>query len=551
MRKWAPLAAVCLGTFMLLVDVTIVNVALPDMAVDLHTSFSSLQWVIDSYAVALAALLMGLGSLADLRGRRRVYLAGLAVFAAASLASGLAASPGLLIAARGVQGIGGAAMFATTIALLNASYQGRDRGTAFGVWGAVAGASAAVGPVLGGLLTEALSWRWIFFVNLPVSAVAVALTLAAFGADRRPATARFDLAGVLAFTAGAAATTFGLVRASSLGWAAGQTIGLIAAGLAAFVIFVLIESRARQPLLQVSLLRRPAFAAVMVAALLLNAAAFAYLAYSSLWLQTVLGLSPVQAGLAGAAPMSLSAFVVSVAIGRFLHAGNPRWIIGGGMVLVGAGALLQAGLGPQSGWPHLVPGLIVAGIGVGLATPTLVSSAMSAVPVHSGGMAAGAVNTMRQLGYAFGIAVLGSVFSARVVHVVTHRSGQPAVAHAITGGQAQRLLAGLPAGQRDAVDQVVHAASAAGLNAAFLLAGALGLAGSLIVVAALRRAPSQPSPAGARRPDAVRVEAHPAGDGTVGTGPVHGGPVVAGPGDVGPGGGTNPRSAGAAEGAPV
>ena len=149
MRKWMPLIAVCLGTFMLLVDVTIVNVALPDMAVDLHTSFSSLQWVIDSYAVALAALLMGLGSLADLRGRRRVYLAGLAVFAAASLASGLATSPGLLIVARGVQGVGGAAMFATTIALLNTSYQGRDRGPAFGVWGAVAGASAAVGPAAG------------------------------------------------------------------------------------------------------------------------------------------------------------------------------------------------------------------------------------------------------------------------------------------------------------------------------------------------------------------------------------------------------------------
>jgi EmrB/QacA subfamily drug resistance transporter len=546
MRKWAPLAAVCLGTFMLLVDVTIVNVALPDMAVDLHTSFSSLQWVIDSYAVALAALLMGLGSLADLRGRRRVYLAGLAVFAAASLASGLAASPGLLIAARGVQGIGGAAMFATTIALLNASYQGRDRGTAFGVWGAVAGASAAVGPVLGGLLTEALSWRWIFFVNLPVSAVAVALTLAAFGADRRPATARFDLAGVLAFTAGAAATTFGLVRASSLGWAAGQTIGLIAAGLAAFVIFVLIESRARQPLLQVSLLRRPAFAAVMVAALLLNAAAFAYLAYSSLWLQTVLGLSPVQAGLAGAAPMSLSAFVVSVAIGRFLHAGNPRWISGGGMALVGAGALLQAGLEPQSGWPHLVPGLIVAGIGVGLATPTLVSSAMSAVPVHSGGMAAGAVNTMRQLGYAFGIAVLGSVFSARVVHVVTHRGGQPAVAHAITGGQAQRLLAGLPAGQRDALNQVVHAASAAGLNAALLLAGALGLAGSLIVLATLRHPPSHPPSSGAGRLDAARVEANPADDSTVDDGTVDDGTV-----DDGTGKGATPASTGAAESASV
>ena len=551
MRKWAPLAAVCLGTFMLLVDVTIVNVALPDMAVDLHTSFSSLQWVIDSYAVALAALLMGLGSLADLHGRRRVYLAGLAVFAAASLASGLAASPGLLIAARGVQGVGGAAMFATTIALLNVSYQGRDRGTAFGVWGAVAGASAAVGPVLGGLLTESLSWRWIFFVNLPVSAVAIALTLAVFGADRSQAAGRFDLAGVLAFTAGAAATTFGLVRASSVGWAAGETIGLIAAGLAAFVVFVLIERRARQPLLQVSLLRRPAFAAIMVAALLLNAAAFAYLAYSSLWLQTVLGLSPVEAGLAGAAPLSLSAFVVSAAIGRFLHTSNPRWIIGGGMALVGAGALLQAGLDAGSAWTHLVPGLIVAGIGVGLATPTLVSSAMSAVPVHSGGMAAGAVNTMRQLGYAFGIAVLGSVFAARAGHVVAQQGGRPAVAQAISGGQAQRLLAGLLPGQRDALDQVVHAASAAGLNAAFLLAGALGLAGSVIVLAAMRGRPSHPSSPGARQPDAAGVEASPADDGAAYDGAADAGTLHGGQVDNGTGEGTTPQSTGATESAAV
>ena len=507
MRKWAPLVAVCLGTFMLLVDVTIVNVALPDMAVDLHTSFSSLQWVIDSYAVALAALLMGLGSLGDLRGRRLVYLAGLAVFAAASLASGLATNASLLIAARAVQGVGGAAMFATTIALLNASYQGRDRGTAFGVWGAVAGGSAAVGPVLGGLLTETLSWRWIFFVNLPVSVAAVVLTLAAFGADHRQSLAGFDLAGVLAFTAGAAATTFGLVRASSVGWGAAQTVGLIAAGVASFVVFVLIESRARQPLLQVSLLRRPAFAAVMVAALLLNAGAFAYLAYSSLWLQTVLGLSPVQAGLAGAAPMSLSAFVVSAAIGRFLHVSNPRWIIGGGMALVGAGALLQAGLGAGSAWTHLVPGLIVAGIGVGLATPTLVSSAMAAVPVRSGGMAAGAVNTMRQLGYAFGIAVLGSVFSARAAHEVVARGGRPSVAQAVSGGQAQRLLASVPAGQRPGLDQIVHAASAAGLNGAFLLAGALGLAGAVVALAGLRRRPTLPD--AFRRQDAGQTAARP------------------------------------------
>ena len=345
MRKWAPLAAVCLGTFMLLVDVTIVNVALPDMAVNLHTSFSSLQWVIDSYAVALAALLMGLGSLADLRGRRRVYLAGLAVFAAASLASGLAASPGLLIAARAVQGVGGAAMFATTIALLNASYQGRDRGTAFGVWGAVAGGSAAVGPVLGGLLTETLSWRWIFFVNLPVSAAAIALTLAAFGADRRQATGRFDLAGVLAFTAGAAATTFGLVRASSVGWAADQTIGLIAAGLAAFVVFVLIERRARQT----------AAASLAAAPPGLRgdhdrraAAQRGGVRLPGLQLAVAADRARPEPG-AGRAGRGGAAVPVRLrgqrGIGRFLHASNPRWIIGGGMALVGAGALLQAGLG--------------------------------------------------------------------------------------------------------------------------------------------------------------------------------------------------------------
>ena len=192
MRKWLPLVAICTGTFMLLVDVTIVNVALPDIATDLGTTFSQLQWVVDVYALALAALVLGAGSLADLYGRRRLYLIGLVLFALASLACGLAPNAGCLIAARGVQGIGGAIMFATTIALINTSYEGRDRGTAFGVWGAVVGASAALGPILGGALTE-LSWRWIFFVNLPVCVLAVVLTLTAVAggpAAERPAARR-------------------------------------------------------------------------------------------------------------------------------------------------------------------------------------------------------------------------------------------------------------------------------------------------------------------------------------------------------------------------
>jgi EmrB/QacA subfamily drug resistance transporter len=497
MRKWLPLIAVCLGTFMLLVDVTIVTVALPDMAVDLSTSFSALQWVVDIYTLVLAALLLGMGAVADLRGRRRLYIGGLAVFAVASLASGLAHSTTMLIAARGVQGVGGAAMYATTIALLSSSYQGRDRGIAFGVWGAVSGAAAAAGPILGGLLTQSLSWRWIFFVNLPVSVVAIVMSRRALAPDRPAGARQLDLPGLATFTLAAGAATYGLIRAAADGWTGGVTIGLLAAGLAAFAAFAVVEHRSSAPLLDLSLLRRPAFAGVLAAALLLNAAAFAYLPYTSLWLQTVLRLSPIRAGLVGSAPMSLAAFVVSALIGRFLHATNPRWIIGGGMALVGAGALLQATLSAQSGQLALLPGLIVAGIGVGLATPTLVSSAMGAVPQQSGGMAAGAVNTARQLGFTFGVAVLGSAFAARVAHLLAAGGARRVSAPAISGGQAQAVLARVPAAQRGQLDQLIHAASAGGLNAALLIAGAVGLAGAAIAVLTMRRPAS--AEAGARR----------------------------------------------------
>jgi EmrB/QacA subfamily drug resistance transporter len=486
MRKWIPLVAVCLGTFMLLVDVTIVTVALPDMAVDLRTSFSGLQWVIDVYTLILAALLLGMGAIADQRGRRRLYLGGLVVFALASLASGLSHDTGMLIAARGVQGIGGAAMYATTIALLSASYQGRDRGIAFGVWGAVSGAAAAAGPILGGLLTEHLSWRWIFFVNLPVSIIAIVLTRRGLPADRPAGTTRLDVPGLAAFTAGAAAVTYGLIRAAAHGWAAGATIGLLAAGAAGFALFVLAERRSAAPLLDLSLLRRPAFSGVLAGALLLNAAAFAYLPFSSLWLQTVLRLDPVRAGLVGSAPMSLAAFVVSALIGRFLHGSRPRWIIGSGLALVGAGALAQATLTGQSGSLALLPGLVVAGIGVGLATPTLVSSAMSAVPGRSAGMAAGAVNTARQLGFTFGVAVLGSAFASRIGGLLRAGGLSAGAGHAVAGGQAGAVLGQAPAAGRGHLDQLIHTASASGLNSALMVAGALGAAGTIIVVLSLR-----------------------------------------------------------------
>ncbi|HEV8220801.1 MAG TPA: MFS transporter [Streptosporangiaceae bacterium] len=509
MRKWLPLTAVCLGTFMLLVDVTIVTVALPGMAAGLSASFSALQWVVDGYALALAALLLTAGAVADRYGRRAVYLAGLAVFAAASAACGLATGAPLLVASRVVQGAAAAAMYATTIALLNSAYTGRDRGVAYGVWGAVSGAAAAAGPLLGGILTQGLSWRWIFFVNLPVCAAAIAATLRAFTGGRpahlagpgRGPLPRLDVPGAVAFTAAAAAVTGGLIRAAEDGWGGGLVTGLLASGAVLFVLFVLIERRCPDPLLDLSLLRRPAFAAALVTALLMNAAAFAYLPYTSLWLQTVVGLGPIRAGLAGTAPLALAAFVLSALIGRWLHAANPRWLVGGGMLLIGVGALLQSRLYAQSGGMALVPGLIVAGAGVGLATAALVSYAMAAVPRRSGGMAAGAVNTARQLGFTFGVAVVGSVFADRLAsHLAAAGHTSSALAQAVAGGQTRAVLAHTPAASRAGVETAVRAASAYGLQIGLLVAGGLGLAGGIVALAALRKHP-------VAEPDADQVPA--------------------------------------------
>src|SRR3954471_4003649 len=362
-RTWLPLVAICTGTFMLLVDVTIVNVALPDIATDLRTSFTELQWVVDIYALALAAFVLGAGSLADLFGRRKLYLIGLVLFALASLACGLAPGPGFLIAARGIQGIGGAIMFATTIALINTSYEGRDRGTAFGVWGAVVGASAALGPILGGALTE-LSWRWIFFVNLPVCVLAVALTVSAVHEARQPDAPRPDVPGIALFTLGAGAVVFGLVRAAADGWGRAQAWGPIAGGLVLLAGWVAVERRSRAPMLDVGLFRSPSFTGIMLGALVLNGAAFAELVYVSLWLQSIGGLSPLQAGCVFI-PLSALSFGVSAVAGRWLQTLSPRLVLGGGLMLIGVGGLLMALVGHSSTWRVLLAGLAVLGAGVG------------------------------------------------------------------------------------------------------------------------------------------------------------------------------------------
>lgn len=495
MRKWWPLVTVCLGTFMLLVDVTIVNVALPQMATDLQTSFNSLQWVIDGYALSLGVLLLGAGSLGDRFGHRRFYLGGLVVFALSSLACGLAGDANLLIAARVVQGVGAAAMFTTTFALLNSAYQGRERGVAYGVWGGVSGAAAAVGPILGGLLTEAFNWRWIFLVNLPISVLTIVLCLTVLKADRTAREGRFDLPGTVTFTVAATALTLGVIRANDVGWGSPQTWGALVISAVALALFVLVEARSSHAMLDLSLLRNRSFTGILIASLLVNFAAFAAFTYTSIWLQSVVGLSPLRAGLTGL-PMSLVAVLASGFAGARLHGRSPRLIIGGGLLLIAAGSL-TCGLmvHADSSWPALMAGYAIIGVGVGLVMPTLASSAMSAVPPARGGMAAGAMTTARQLGFAIGIAVLGTVFASRARdYLGDHGAPDPAgTAHGLAAGQAGRIVAAVPAGVRESVSAGLHGASAAGLDTGFLVAAGVGLIGGLAVLILVRPADRKPA----------------------------------------------------------
>jgi EmrB/QacA subfamily drug resistance transporter len=473
-RKWTPLVTICLGAFMLLVDVSIVNVALPKMTTDLHSSFTSLQWVVDMYALVLAALLMAAGSVGDRLGHRRLYIGGLIVFALASLACGLAPGVGALITARAVQGLGAAAMFTATTALLNAAYQGRDRGTAFGVWGAVNGGAAALGPVLGGLLTEQFGWRSIFLVNLPVAAVAVVMSLRVLDESRNPARGRLDYAGALAFTVCAAAATYALIESNNTGWGSATVLGWLAVSAVSLAIFVLIELRTANPLMDLSLMRRPTFLGLMIAGLLLPAAAFAYLTYASIWLQSILGLSPIRAGLA-VSPLAVAAFVVSGAGGRLLHRLAPQIPIGCGLVLIGAGLLMMTAVSPGSTWTALLPGLLVSGVGVGTATPMLMSAVLGSVPRERAGMAGGAINTFRQLGYALGIAVLGTFFATRIREASGDRSSAAGASGAVPTAAARN---------------VVYAAYAAGLDRIVLMAGCTALVGAAAVFAMVRRNPA-------------------------------------------------------------
>jgi EmrB/QacA subfamily drug resistance transporter len=412
-RKWWTLLLVSIATFMLLLDVTIVNVALPDIQRELNASLSSLQWVIDAYALTLAAFLLTMGSLGDRLGRRRVFTIGFGIFTFASFLCGISGDPTLLNLARGLQGIGAAGMFATSLALIGQEFHGKDRATAFGVWGATVGGAVAVGPLVGGVITESLGWEWIFFVNVPIGIAAMVLTerkiVNVFAQRPEPV----DVPGLVTFSAALFLLIFSLIRGNPEGWDSGVIVSCLVGAAILLAVFVAIELRSRHPMLDLTLFRKPAFNGVSAVAFALSAGMFAIFLYLTIYLQGVLDFSPLEAGLRFL-PLTVLGFVVAPISGTLSHRVPIRVLLGTGLTLVGIGLLLMRGITPSSDWTTLLAGFVVAGIGIGTTNPGIGQAAIAVVPVEKSGMGSGINTTFRQVGIATGVAGLGAVFQGEI-----------------------------------------------------------------------------------------------------------------------------------------
>ena len=401
--------------------------------------------------------------------------------------------PLFLSLARAGQGVGGSIMFATSLALLAHAYRGADRGIAFGVFGAITGIAVAVGPLLGGVLTSGISWRWIFFVNGPVGAVAILITVAKVAESRQPGAAKPDWPGFVLFSLGLASLVYGLIASGQKSFGNKLVVGSFVAAGVLLAAFVLAELRGRHPMFDLALFRRPAFTGAAVAAFGLSASIFAMILYLVLYLQDILGYSALGTGLRMTV-MSGGMFAAATIAGRASARVPARLLIGAGLLAGGAGLLAMRGLGAASSWTHLIGGLILAGVGAGLVNPPLASTAVGVVRPERAGMASGINSTFRQVGVATGIAVLGTLFTRTVTGQVraaittvpgmSGRAGQ--VAGAVQSGQTGRLIAHLPARTGHAVAIVTRSAFTAGLNQILLVAAIIAVASGLVSLAAIR-----------------------------------------------------------------
>jgi EmrB/QacA subfamily drug resistance transporter len=456
-RKWITLAAVSFGLFMIMLDNTVVNVALPTMQRDLHVSLASLEWVVIAYALTFASLLITGGKLADLYGRRRIFVFGLAIFTLSSLACGFASSVGFLIGARAVQGVGAALMNPATLSIIVATFPPKQRGQAIGIWAGVSALALAIGPLGGGLIVENLNWNWIFFINVPVGILGIVVSQFAIRESRdTSAEQSIDFPGLLTSIGFLFSLSYALVEGNSHGWGSPEILGLFATAAVLLVAFIVVEHRQRLAMLDLSLFRIGAFTGANIVAMLVSLSMFGVFFFVSLYIQNILGYSATQAG-AAFLPMVTLIILIAPVAGRLSDRIGSRWLMGAGMTLVGFSLLLYERITVHSNFWTLLPSMILGGVGMALTMSPMTSAAMGAVPIDKAGVGSGVLNSFRQVGGSLGIAVIGAIV-ASYLHHPTHS----------------------PLAAQDYVN---------GLHAGFAVGASLAFAGAIVAVVAVRTRP--------------------------------------------------------------
>jgi EmrB/QacA subfamily drug resistance transporter len=476
-RKWWTLLAACVATFMLLLDITVVNVALPRIERDLGATFTDVQWVVDAYTLTLAAFVLTSGSLGDRLGRRRVFAFGLAVFSLASLTCGFAVSPAMLNISRAAQGVGGAVLFAVSLSLVAQEFLGRARATALAIYGGTIGVAVAVGPIVGGALTSTLGWRWIFFINVPIGIAALTVTVTRVRETRDPDARGVDWLGLLTFGGANTALVLALLRGNDDGWTSALIVGLFAAAALFFALFLLIESRIAQPMLPLKFFRSRTFTGAQITAFAISATMFASFLYIILYVQNVLGYSPMDAALRFL-PVTVASFLIAPLAGLAVAKIAPRALLAFGLGLIAVGLILMAHTKPGDDWTGILYGLVLGGIGIGVVNPVLANVALSTVPEEQSGVASGVNDTFRQVGIAAGTAAMGALFLARAQSRVSELLPRlPADrARGLADGVA---LGGLPRSTPAQVLAVAREGFYAGFNEILLVAGIVAAAGAL------------------------------------------------------------------------
>jgi EmrB/QacA subfamily drug resistance transporter len=513
-RKWWTLGAMCFALFMIMLDNTVVNVALPSIQRSLHASLSSLEWTVNAYTLSFAVLLVTGGRMGDIFGRRRMFLFGVVLFAASSAAIGLAPTDTWLVAGRAVQGIGAAFMMPGTLSIISNEFPPAERGRAIGTWAGVSALALALGPVVGGALTEYVSWRAIFYINVPVAAAAVAVTLFAAHESRdQTIDRRVDIPGIATLSVGLTALILALVESNSWGWGSGRILGLLVGSAVALVVFVLVELRVPAPMVQFEFFKSRSFFGANAIALIVSFSMLAMFFFTALYIQNILGYSPLQAGVRFL-PSTLMIVAIAPISGRLADRIGPRIPMTIGLAITSASLFLQTRITDGTGYSHLLPAFVLMGIGMALVMSPMSTAAMNAVSVEKAGVASGILSMNRMVGGTLGVALLGTVFQSmskdrldsNLAHVALAPGQRTALADQLGQGTSSVHIS--DPGLRQTVLHATHDAFIHGFTTAMWVStvvAALGAVIAFVFIGAVRKPKREPEPA-VTQPDAPQAE---------------------------------------------